>query len=89
MHILPKFEYCVYRVEMLMVVVDPFLSALHMHRRDDDFLDRLNHKAGCCFMFFLVFMHTFYQVEYKLLHLCHLYNSILVCMCFNVPPCWS
>ena len=50
------------RVEMLMVVVDPFISGLHMHRRDDDFLDQLNHKAGSCFMFFLLFMHTFYQV---------------------------
>lgn len=50
------------RIEMLIAVVDPFVSAMHMDRRDDDFLDKLNHKVTTCFMFFLGFVHTFYQV---------------------------
>lgn len=50
------------RIEMFVVLVDPFVSAMHMDRRDDDFLDRLNHKVTTSVLFFLAFMHTFYQV---------------------------
>ncbi|KAF6036880.1 hypothetical protein EB796_004806 [Bugula neritina] len=46
---------------MLTVVVDPFLEAMHMERRDDDFLDKLNHKMSTTVMFILVFIQTFYQ----------------------------
>jgi len=52
-------------IEMLTVVVDPFLEAMHMERRDDDFLDKLNHKMSTTVMFILVFIQTFYQVSEK------------------------
>lgn len=46
-----------------MVVSEPFLTGLHLERRDDDLLDRLNHKATTCMMALLIFVQTFYQVS--------------------------